>query len=97
MFSLLKWTWACVRWAFASPAGYPVKTRCARCQRDHIDRGLWTFRAHRVHLCEHCGYQWQLVFRSPDGRRLSGPTRGVDPSFPGPCIDARKKLSAPPT
>ena len=35
-----------------------VGMRCPKCYRAHIDKGEWTTRLHRVHLCEGCGTLW---------------------------------------
>lgn len=40
-------------WAIA------LKLHCLVCGIQHVDRGLWSSRAHKSHLCGHCGAIWR--------------------------------------
>jgi len=36
-----------------------LKLHCPQCTKQHIDRGEWTTKVHRTHLCEYCGTLWR--------------------------------------
>lgn len=38
----------------------PAEIQCPRCGRYHVDREEWAFRAHHVHLCEHCDHEFDF-------------------------------------
>jgi len=66
---LLKGLWFML---LGRPQGVPMVIRCAWCEVEHIDQGIWVYRAHSKHLCHYCGrtfYKW-----TPSGAK---PTRGV--------------------
>lgn len=39
-------------------APIPMMLQCPKCDVFHVDKGEWTARPHKTHLCEACGNKW---------------------------------------
>lgn len=75
---------------------------CPRCRNAHVDEGEWATpaRAHRTHLCAHCGCEWRPfdfptiglpdVFHEP--ARSAGAIGGLRAREAGPIDDPIKDL-----
>lgn len=62
----------------------PMELRCPKCKKPHVDRGEWTTKKHRTHLCEHCGQKW---------RPYQYPTVGVEHAAKPSRRPARERCS----
>jgi hypothetical protein len=75
---LAKMLCAYVRKLLDKPAGLRRRISCPFCACRHIDRGIWVYRAHTRHLCEHCGETFIAYIQTPIGHvPYTEPTRGI--------------------
>jgi len=52
------------------PAPVPMRLRCPRCDRLHVDKGAFSTRPHHTHACQFCGEVWRPALVATVGVRF---------------------------